>query len=474
MVPRAKTSSGPDVLLVNPWIYDFAAYDLWAKPLGLLYIAAVLGDHGYQVHLVDCLDSSAVVPPSKRKVKPYGQSKFSKELVARPAAYRQVRRRYGRYGISEDRFLKSLADIPSPAAILVTSGMTYWYPGLFQAIELLRGRFQRTPILLGGIYATLCTDHARRHAGADQVIPGPGESAALRAVDDICGRRGDADRYHHLDRIPFPAFDLYRTRDYACLLTSRGCPRRCSYCASHLLTGGYRRRNPAGVLAELEWLRLGLRTKNIAFYDDALLVDADVHLKPILEGVLRRRLDCWFHTPNGLHAGLIDRELAELMFRAGFKTIRLSLETADEDRQRRLGFKATREDLIRSLDLLSQAGFNRADIGVYLLAGLPEQDAEEIAASVQFVSGLGACAHLALYSPIPGTAEWPRALKNSREDLAAEPLWHNNTVFASTCPQLTPQKLEAIKLQAKVLNASLVSSRRSAHGVSEREKPKSL
>ena len=45
-----------DLILINPWIYDFAAYDLWSKPLGLLYIAGYLRECGYTIHLVDCLD----------------------------------------------------------------------------------------------------------------------------------------------------------------------------------------------------------------------------------------------------------------------------------------------------------------------------------------------------------------------------------------------------------------------------------
>ncbi|GAI31851.1 unnamed protein product, partial [marine sediment metagenome] len=36
-------------LLINPWIYDFTAYDFWSKPLGLLYIASILREQGYEI-----------------------------------------------------------------------------------------------------------------------------------------------------------------------------------------------------------------------------------------------------------------------------------------------------------------------------------------------------------------------------------------------------------------------------------------
>ena len=46
----------PHILLVNPYVWDFSAFDLWSKPLGMLYLAAVLRDNGYRVHWLDCLD----------------------------------------------------------------------------------------------------------------------------------------------------------------------------------------------------------------------------------------------------------------------------------------------------------------------------------------------------------------------------------------------------------------------------------
>ena len=47
---------GKRALLINPWIYDFAAYDFWAKPLGLLYLGSILEENGFRVDLIDLLD----------------------------------------------------------------------------------------------------------------------------------------------------------------------------------------------------------------------------------------------------------------------------------------------------------------------------------------------------------------------------------------------------------------------------------
>jgi hypothetical protein len=45
---------GKKILLINPWIHDFAAYDFWLKPLGLLYLGGLLRQNGHQIHFIDC------------------------------------------------------------------------------------------------------------------------------------------------------------------------------------------------------------------------------------------------------------------------------------------------------------------------------------------------------------------------------------------------------------------------------------
>ena len=88
-------------------------------------------------------------------------------------------RRWGRYGLPVEVFEQELDSQSRPDAVLVTSTMTYWYPGPFEAIRRVKARWPGVPVALGGVYATLCADHARAHSGADAVLPGPGEAAAL-------------------------------------------------------------------------------------------------------------------------------------------------------------------------------------------------------------------------------------------------------------------------------------------------------
>ncbi|MBW1986274.1 MAG: cobalamin-dependent protein [Deltaproteobacteria bacterium] len=412
----------PTILLINPWIYDFAAYDFFARPLGLLYLAGRLLAQGYAVRLIDCLE-----PAPDRITSVTGR--YLKEPLPPPAPLVGIPRRYGRYGISETDFKVKLSITHRPATVLVTSLMTYWYPGVQAVIRLVRDQFPGVAIVLGGIYATLCPEHARQHSGADLVRTGPGEPEILNLLAELTGwDRPLPPVLDDLDALPYPALHLLPERRLIPVLTSRGCPMDCAYCAAKLLQPRFRQRRPTAVVEELSYWQARLGVKEVAFYDDALLVEAETHLLPILEGVLSRGLNIRFHTPNGLHLKLINPRVAKWLKKANFATLRLGLETTALG-QERLDSKVQEGDLEQALAALREAGFTRAQIGVYLLIGLPQQEDSQIAASIRQVRALGATPVLAQYSPIPYTALWPEAVRVSRYDLAAEPLYHNNSIF---------------------------------------------
>ena len=141
----------PYVLMVNPWIYDFAAFDLWARPLGLLYLGALLQKAGIQVRLVDCLDRlhPKSEAPKRRKTQAVGTGNWRREIVPPPEPLRGAPRRYARYGMPEQVFLDDIATGPEPDFVLITSSMTYWYLGTHRAIELIRRVRPKARIVLG-------------------------------------------------------------------------------------------------------------------------------------------------------------------------------------------------------------------------------------------------------------------------------------------------------------------------------------
>ncbi len=423
----------PHILLINPWITDFAAYNFWVRPLGLLRIAGLLREGGCRVSLIDCLDGLA-------KEKRYGDGNFLKTKIETPGPLRHVPRYYSQYGISEETFLQKLSSVEAPDVICVTSGMTYWYPGLFKAIRMAKDFFKDAPVLLGGIYATLCHEHASTYSGADVVIEGRGESEALRLISEwtqteiqwSAPANGSCSGLPELgiDFSPYPAFDLYPRLDYICIATSRGCPFNCTYCASQFLNrSSFVRRDPARVAEEVEFWTRERNVRNIAFYDDALLTNPTDHIMPILREIAGRGVHCYFHAPNGLHIREIDEELARLLFQTGFKTLRLGLETSREASQVETGGKVGNGDFVRAVENLKRAGYSGDEIGVYLMVGLPGQNACEAEDSVAFVKEAGARPILAEYSPIPHTSLFERAKEASPFDIESEPLFHNNTIL---------------------------------------------
>ncbi|MCR4439675.1 MAG: radical SAM protein [bacterium] len=419
------------ILLVNPWIHDFAAYDFWARPLGLLYVGSVLRDAGCTLSLVDCMDRrhpAVAVAVGPLRERGDGTGKFFRQPIAKPAVVRHVPRVFCRCGMPVQVFARQLRGLARPNAILVTSGMTYWYTGLAETVSILREAFPGVPVVVGGIYASLCPEHAQQTLAPEALVQGPGENAVVQVVNRLCAAELPEARYGGLDELPYPAYDLYPELEAVAVLTSRGCPYRCSFCASALLTEGFAQRMPEAVVDEIaHWVGRGAR--HIAFYDDALFLRADEHIKPLLELVLRRGVKAQFHTPNGVQPRAVDRELARLLRQAGFATLRLSFETVNEARQKDMSGKVSGEDLARALDALAQAGFRRRDIGVYLLMGLPGQKAEEVVESILFVARLGARVCLACFSPIPGTPEWQRAVTSGALAPEVDPLLCNESVY---------------------------------------------
>ncbi len=163
-------------LLVNPWIHDYAAYDYWSQPLGLLYLASLLRKNGMEINFVNCLDPNSPALPKPPRRFAAGHGKFFQEEIERPECLRSLPGKFKRYGIIPHIFKNELARCPAPDFVLVTSLMTYWYTGVFESIRAIREVFPSSPIVLGGIYATLCPEHAMRHSGADLVLTGEAEA----------------------------------------------------------------------------------------------------------------------------------------------------------------------------------------------------------------------------------------------------------------------------------------------------------
>jgi len=403
----------PKILLVNPPIYDFAAYDFWLKPYGLLSVAGYLRGRA-DFKLFDYLDRLNPFVQSQKALESdrWGRGRFYCERTQSPPALESIPRYFRRFGLPRSMFTDFLTREGPFDFVMIQTTMTYWYKGLEEVIEDVRRICPQAKIILGGNYVTLCCDHAQT-LGADLLVKGTN----LEPLWEYLAIPPDMQQ---------PAlWEVYEKLNVGVLKLTEGCPFNCTYCSVPKVYGKFKPRSLEHSLGELELLcRLGV--ENVAFYDDALLFDAEKVLIPFLSEVLKRNLKVNFHSPNALNARFITKDLAELMVRAGFKTFYLGFESASKQWQQRTGSKVFSDELERATRHLLAAGADSANITAYQILGHPHIDIQQLEASMRFVSSLGIRGMLADFSPIPGTPDGEYCRKWVNLD---EPLMHNKTAF---------------------------------------------
>ncbi|PIE61347.1 MAG: B12-binding domain-containing radical SAM protein [Desulfobacterales bacterium] len=447
----------PHILCVNPWIHDFAAFDFWAKPMGLFSMAAVLRDQGLRVSYLDCMNRFHPRQTKPPKVHKDGRGPFDKTPIDLPSPMAKhlphETKVFSRYGTPKawiEADLEAMAADCPPDLIMVTSLMTYWASGVAETIETIKHFLPGIPVVLGGIYASLCDDHARQFSGADHVLTGPGEPQIAALIKRFTGVTLDhLPAPDNLDAWPFPALDLQDHMAYAPILTSRGCPFSCEYCASSFLEPRLRRRSPDHVFKEIRHWHDNFGVTNFPFYDDALLINPQQYAFPLLEKVIASDMDIRFHTPNALHIREVTPASADLMYRAGFKAIRLGLETTDFSKGRQHDIKVRKDEFFTAVDSLKNAGFKREQLGAYLLCGLPGQDLDDVESSMNLVKSLDILPVLAYYTPIPHTPMWDVAVQHARLDITAHPGLTNNSLFPCVTSSKDMARISQLKKMQK-------------------------
>ncbi len=404
-------------LLINPHIEDFAAYDHYSKPLGLIYLASYLKDR-FELHFINALQRNHPALPDL-KTKPDKTGNFYKTPIKKPEILSDIPRKFKRYGLPDEVFISELKKTPFvPDFVFITSGMTYWYRGVIHTINLVRETFPDTKILLGGIYPSIIPSHAKKHSTADFVIPSQDMRTVLRMINDICETEIQYNGYRN------PDYSLLGEYRYAPVLTSVGCVFSCDYCISSKLNK-FMQFPPEAVADCIISLYRDYGVKDFAFYDDALLFNAENHLAKILSRVISAGIETRFYTPNGLHIRFIDKKIAGLMKKAGFMDIHLSLESVSPAFHGIKDRKTTPDEFKRALETLFCAGFTGENIKVYALLNTPGSlSAEE--ETLEYIRQCGATPKTALYSPIPGTPDFEKAMRITEVN---EPLFQNNTVY---------------------------------------------
>ncbi len=434
----------PRVLAINPYIYDFAAYDFWSSPLGLLYIAGILRQNGFHVDLIDCMS----VREEKRK--PDGRAPYVKQKVAKPDVLGGVRKNLRRYGVSPEELSAVLRGMEPPDIILVTSIMTYWYVGAMEVVNLARQVHPRSKIAVGGIYPTLCREQARvSFADSDLVVPSGEMGRFYGFIEAATGRKLDfTPLMDNLDILPYPAHDLYGDIPFVPLLTSLGCAFSCTYCATSYMYPTMTRRGVDSVLDEiLHWHERGVR--RFVIYDDSFLYGSRHHARPLLQRIAALPFPVDIYNPNALNAAFIDDEIAALLARSGFREVRIGLESVDPEVQANTGGKVTGAVFERAIASLKRAGYGREQVRAYILAGLPGQPWQEVKKAIDYLKALDVTPSIAEYTPIPHTPLFERFKDSARFPVADDAIYQNNAIFPYAWEGFTEEDLNYLKRYAK-------------------------
>jgi len=341
-------------------------------PLGTLYAASYLRQHGYEVALFDAMLAE-----------------------------------------SEDEWGKALDDHHPRYAILYEDNFNYlskmcllrMRDAAFAMIEMAKSR--GCTVILCGADAT---DHSSTYLekGADYVLIGEGEEtliellSRLSAGEEVKEIVGLATRHSsrvirrldisNLDALPFPAWDLVDVEKYRSIwlerhgyfsmnmVTTRGCPFHCNWCAKPIWGQRYHSRSPENVAAEIKWLRETYQPDHIWFADDIL------GLKP---GWLPRFADA-LHAQGVLipfkclsRADLLTREgEVEALARAGAQTVWMGAESGSQKILDAMD-KGTRvEQIHEAAWRLKREGIR---VGFFLQFGYPGETREDIEQTIQLV-----------------------------------------------------------------------------------------
>lgn len=406
------------VLLVNPPIYDFSAYDVWLKPLGLLYLSNILKFYNTEVVLLDCLDRNffTYIKPNSD-----GTGRYPFIFIDKPDIIKNIPLKFKRYGISQKDILNFFSSNKDADYLIITCSTTYWYLGVKEIIDLAKKVLPKTKILLGGIYPILSSKHASQNF-SDKTSKIFYSSDFTELLDYLC--LPYKDQYDNFTNFPQPDFSHYKKVFYVTTRFSYGCRYNCAYCGLKKIHPKYITKSINQFVNEIRTLYETTSCQNFVFYDDELLDSVNIRTTTeLFYELLKLNLPLKFYTPNGINPKFITKEIAKLMFQLGFSDLRLSLETVSDKVHSIVDKKLFLEDFELGLNNLFSAGFSPQQISVYLLLGLPTETIESIYKNIEFISKYKIRIRLCELAIVPHT----KMFKDISDEI--DPLLHNNTIF---------------------------------------------
>ncbi len=406
------------ICLINPYLdmsEDYYTENMTIlPPLGLGYLAAALAEGGHEVEIVDCTSAC-------------------------PLPVATTPDRLLRLGHGNEEILRRVGDF-RPDVVGISCSYTVHAPECFEIARLIKdGYAGDVPVIVGGAHCSNSPADVLRVPDIDFIVKGEGEHTLVKfcgalesgsPVEGIPGLlyRGpdgevsgnpDRPRIGDLDSLAFPRRDLFPLKHYSrrqlanpgdinnrrvpktSILTSRGCPGNCVFCASRSMWGRrWVARSPENVVAEIEHLVRDFGIREIDFLDDNVSASR-TRLQRICELIVSSGLDIKWTTPNGIAIWTLDRELLRLMKKSGCYRLVFGLETGDPETRDFVRKKYSVEHVKEIIRYANRLGM--WTVATFIL-GFPYENETNIRNTLDFALGLGL--DLAMFysvTPYPAT-----------------------------------------------------------------------
>jgi anaerobic magnesium-protoporphyrin IX monomethyl ester cyclase len=286
-------------------------------------------------------------------------------------------------------------------------------------------------IVVGGPHAThLAEQVLTRHPAVDFVVAGEGEETlaelartleangdpgavpglVLRGPGGTPRRTAARPAIAELDSLPHPS-DHYeslgvdRFAQFEFLITSRGCPARCTFCSTPEFWGTrLRYRSPAHVLEEIRTLQERFGHVTLSFRDDTFTVDKQRTLE-----ICRRILDSGLHLLWDCQSRVnaVDEERLVWMRRAGCQHIQYGVESGSRSILQKLNKGIQLEQVEKACELTRKVGM---ELSLYLITGVHGETLSDVRETLRLIRK--ARPHDGIVSPLvvyPGTALYEEA-----------------------------------------------------------------
>lgn len=336
-------------------------------PLGLANIGAILETHGHNVSIIDALAEGINIVKKTRTST--------------------------RVGLSESTILEKL-EYFKPDIVGVSTMFTAYSSDSHDIAKIVKKYNTKTLVVFGGAHASILYENVLSDKNVDIVVIGEGENTILDIVDNLQNKlklkkiKGTAVRDNQgniilnptrlpitqLDSLPLPArhllpMDLYlkdsnenkgsyamRT-PYTSVVTSRGCPNNCIYCAVPTIWGRcWRPYSATRIVDEIEFLHKRYGFNEIHFLDDNISVSRD-RLEKICDGIISKKLDIKWTCPNGIAIWTLDKPLLKKMKKSGCYRLTFGIESGHPTTQKFIRKNLNLKKAKKIIKLANSLGF---------------------------------------------------------------------------------------------------------------------